>query len=197
MRKIKRNSRNRTARSVGPAQRGVVRASPTGPSQPDTMAAIPSIFSKHMDILVCPACAGNLTFSSAGFKCVECSKKYNCDGGIPLLFSPNAWDDSKDDVTDVIKSFYEENPFPNYEDFDSSSSLRAKAEKGIFAALFDDQIPYGAMVLEVGCGTGQLTNFLGMAWERVVSGSDMCLNSLRLGNRFKEDNRIENAAFLQ
>ena len=40
------------------------------------------------------------------------------------MFWPNNWD-AKTDVTDVVKSFYEENPFPNYEDMDSDWSLRA------------------------------------------------------------------------
>ena len=49
------------------------------------------------------------------------------------MFWPNNW-------TDVVKSFYEENPFPNYEDMDSDWSLREKAEQGIFARLLDEQI---------------------------------------------------------
>jgi SAM-dependent methyltransferase len=52
-------------------------------------------------------------------------------------------------------------------------------------------------VLEAGCGTGQLTNFLGLSWKRRVLGGDICLNSLRLANGFRERYRIANAAFLQ
>ena len=83
-----------------------------------------------------------------------------------------------------MKSFYETNPFPNYDDLDSRESLASKARRGVFARLLDEQIPADSLVLEVGCGTGQLTNFLGMAWNRTVFGSDLCLNSLRLANRF-------------
>ena len=112
------------------------------------------------------------------------------------MFWPNNWD-AKTDVTDVVKSFYEENPFPNYEDMDSDWSLREKAEQGIFARLLDEQIAHGANVLEVGCGTGQLTNFLGLRWGRSVFGADICLNSLKLGQEFKQDNQTDNAAFVQ
>ena len=52
-------------------------------------------------------------------------------------------------------------------------------------------------MLEVGCGTSQLTNFLGMHYNRRVFGSDMCLHSLRLANGFRERRRFKNAGFVQ
>ena len=47
----------------------------------------------------------------------------------------------------------------------------------------NEQIPFNVNVLEVGCGTGQLTNYLGLA-SRNVFGTDMCLNSLKLAEVF-------------
>jgi SAM-dependent methyltransferase len=116
-----------------------------------------------------------------------------------LVFWPNEWqkEHSAEDVTDMVKAFYEQTPFPNYDDLDSGEGLREKARKGVFARLLDEQIPHGSKILEVGCGTGQLTNFLGLTWGRAVFGTDLCLNSLRLAQNFKEKNRIANAAFLQ
>jgi SAM-dependent methyltransferase len=52
-------------------------------------------------------------------------------------------------------------------------------------------------VLEAGCGTGQLSNFLGIRAERTVYGTDICLNSLKLGQAFKEKNHLDNVTFLQ
>jgi len=72
-----------------------------------------------------------------------------------------------------------------------------KARQGKFAAALDEQLPEGPVVLEAGCGTGQLTNFLGLSWKRRVLGGDICLNSPRLANGFRERYRIANAAFLQ
>jgi len=158
---------------------------------------VQSIVSRNSNLFLCPACGGDLGISEDCFKCVSCGNEFPCDGGIPLLFWPSEWDDSKRDVTDVVNAFYEENPFPGYEDLDSKWSLREKAEKGIFARLLDDQIPHGARILEVGCGTGQLSNFLGMTWGRTVFATDICLNSLKLGEEFKEKERIDNVAFLQ
>jgi hypothetical protein len=44
--------------------------------------------------------------------------------------------DQAHDVTDVVKVFYEENPFPNYDDFDSKESLAEKASAGHLCQAF-------------------------------------------------------------
>ena len=129
-------------------------------------------------------------------ECNECDRRFAIENGIPLLFWPNEWD-SKTDATGIVNSFYEESPFPNYEEVDSEFSFREKAEKGVFPRLLNQQIPHGARVLEVGCGTGQLANYLGMKWGRTVFGADMCLNSLKLGQEFRQRNEIANTALVQ
>jgi len=101
------------------------------------------------------------------------------------------------DVTEMVKAFYEETPFPNYDDLDTRESLVAKSRERLFAATLDAQLPNDAVVLEARCGTGQMTNFLGLSWRRRVFGGDICINSLRLANAFRERYRIANAAFLQ
>ena len=75
--------------------------------------------------------------------------------------------------------------------------LREKARKQIYARLLDDQITYTGKILEVGCGTGQTCNLLAMTKTRTVFGTDISVNSLKLGNRFREKNRIKNLRFLQ
>ncbi len=155
------------------------------------------ILAKNLEIFICPACGGNLSNAGDGFQCSSCGNRFPCDDGIPLLFWPNAWDSARRDVTEIIKSFYEKTPFPNYDDVDSSEKLREKARRGIFVRLLDEQIAYGARILEIGCGTGQLSNFLAMTWGRTVFGTDICVNSLRLGQKFKQQNQIENVAFFQ
>ena len=108
---------------------------------------------------------------------------------------PNEGDVSRD-VTDEIKAFYEANPFPNYDDFDDTASLVDKSRTSLFAKLLDEQIPHGARVIECGCGTGQLTNFLSVA-TRTVVGTDFCLNSLKMATAFKAQNALDRAHFLQ
>jgi len=153
------------------------------------------IIRKHFDILACPVCRGRLTGDDQALNCNQCGASYGFDNEIPLLFAPN--EGQPHDVTGVVKNFYEENPFPNYDDLDTAESLKEKARRGIFAKLLDEQIPQGGLVLEAGCGTGQLTNFLGLHWNRSVFGSDMCLNSLRLAKGFRDRCQVKSAGFVQ
>jgi SAM-dependent methyltransferase len=125
------------------------------------------------------------------------ARRYPVVDGIPCLFAPNQWPEGSSDVTDMVKSFYEETPFPNYDDLDGRDSLQTKAKRGVFARLLDEQLPRPALVLEAGCGTGQLSNFLGMNWGRTVIGADLCLNSLRLAKSFRDRCSIANAQFVQ
>ena len=152
---------------------------------------------KHSKIFICPRCKGDLEFTSDKILCVSCKTDFKYDDRLPLLFWKNDWVDSKHDVTDEIKSFYMETPFPNYDDFESAITLREKARKQIYARLLDDQITYTGKILEVGCGTGQTCNLLAMTKTRTVFGTDISVNSLKLGNRFREKNRFKNLRFLQ
>jgi SAM-dependent methyltransferase len=164
----------------------------------DIPLALPDLIVKNLDLFVCPACRAELRLSNESQQvlCENGQHVIESDQGIPLLFWPNDWN-AQTDVTEIVKAFYEENPFPGYEDVDSSWSLREKARKGIFGRLLDEQMPHDSRILEVGCGTGQLSNFLGMTWGRTVFGADLCLNSLKLGQKFKHKTDIRNVAFLQ
>ncbi len=159
--------------------------------------ALPVLITQNIDVFACPSCKGTLAVSDNGQSatCSKCCCSYDCEDGIPLLFHPTGAPET--DVTGTVKLFYEENPFPGYEDMDSDQSLRQKAEKGVFVSLLDKQIPHNAKILEVGCGTGQLSNYLGLTWGRQVFASDMCLNSLKLGQDFKKRHNITNVVFLQ
>jgi SAM-dependent methyltransferase len=129
--------------------------------------------------------------------CTSCRQEFSSQEGVLQLFWRNDWPAGKADVTEIIKAFYEEVPFPNYDEVDSASTLREKAMKGVFARLLDEQIPFGAKILEAGCGTGQLSNFLGSTWGRTVIAGDACMNSLKLAEGFRWQNQIKNVAFLQ
>jgi len=122
---------------------------------------------------------------------------YPVEDGIARLFVPtDATEFTGRDVTDVVKQFYEKTPFPNYDDIDTPRALMEKARAGMFARLLNEQIPYDARVVEVGCGTGQLTNFLSTA-HRTALGVDLCLNSLRLAEGFRRAHGLDRAAFAQ
>lgn len=160
-------------------------------------APLPKAFADNLNLLWCPGCNGDLAVAGNALKCLGCGHQFGLDGRIPLMFWPNEVRLAGEDVTEIVRSFYEENPFPNYDDHDSADTLREKARKGIYAKLLDDQIPPYARVLEVGCGTGQLSNFLACCSTRTMFGADMCLNSLRLGDNFRHANGSNNLGFCQ
>ena len=147
-------------------------------------------------ILCCPRCQADLALAEGSLRCTGCAESYPVTDEIPQLFVPNDWSASQQDVTQAMRAFYEETPFPDYEDFDSVGSLIQKAREGLFAARLDDEVPARTRILECGCGTGQLSNFLSIA-NRTVYGTDMCLNSLRLGQRFAAQQHLERAHFMQ
>lgn len=159
----------------------------------------PRAFLDVANALRCPVDLRPLQWrqGSAMLESIDGHRRYPVVDGIPCLFAPNEWPEGRSDVTDIVQAFYEQTPFPNYDDLDSRESLSVKARRGVFARLLDEQIPRPALVLEAGCGTGQLSNFLGMGWGRKVIGGDLCLNSLRLAKSFRDRCAINNAHFVQ
>ena len=156
------------------------------------------VFADLRDVLIDPATEAGVALAGGEFVTTD-GRRIGMVDGIPNFFVPmSATEESRPrDVTETVKAFYEETPFPNYDGLDSRESLAAKARKGVFAKLLDEQLPRGALVLEAGCGTGQLSNFLGMSWTRKVVAGDLCLNSLRLAKGFADRYGIENVGFLQ
>ena len=150
----------------------------------------------YLHLLACPYCGGTMRQHEEELGCASCDRRFGFDGDIPLLFAPNDPDQFDRDVTDMVREFYEENPFPNYEETDDVGALLDKARRGVFARLLDEQLPFGIRILECGCGTGQLSNFLGIA-RRAVFGTDVCLNSLRLADGFRKRNGLRHVQFLQ
>jgi SAM-dependent methyltransferase len=82
--------------------------------------------------------------------------------------------------SDRVRALYERTPFPGYPVRDSLLALRARAERSEFARLLDRAIPGNARVVEIGCGTGQMSLYLARA-DRTIVGVDFSRPSLRLG----------------
>jgi len=123
-----------------------------------------------LELLACPSCAGELT---SHWSCRDCNLSYEAPDGIPNLRLPG------DTRTEAVRHFYERAPFPDYPAGASLSWLRARAERSEFARLIDRAIPGDARVVEIGCGTGQMSLYLARA-DRVVIGADLTRASLRL-----------------
>ena len=167
---------------------------------PEGASLAPStLFEEHAAILMDPASGSEVRVQDGSLVVVGSGRQIGVVDGIPNFFVPAdfAAGSTLKDVTETVQGFYEATPFPNYDGFDSRESLAAKAGRGVFASLLDKQLPKGALVLEAGCGTGQLSNFLGMSWERQVFAGDLCLNSLRLAKGFADRYAIRNVAFFR
>jgi SAM-dependent methyltransferase len=116
--------------------------------------------------------------------------RYEAPDGIPNLRLPGS------DGTDAVRRFYECAPFPDYPPNASVSWLRARAERSEFARLIERAIPSDARVVEIGCGTGQMSLYLAHA-HRVVIGADLTRASLRLGVKAARRFELDQVHFIE
>lgn len=127
--------------------------------------------SEFLGLLACPACKSAL---DRDWTCSGCGTRYTAADGIPDLRLPG------DAPTECVREFYGLAPFPGYRPRDNLETLRARAERSDFARLLDAAIAPDARILEIGCGTGQMSLYLASA-ERTVIGADLTRASLQLG----------------
>jgi SAM-dependent methyltransferase len=138
-------------------------------------------------LLACPACAGTL---GCDWTCEACARNFSVERGIPNLRLPG------DGPTDAVRRFYAETPFPNYPPRDSLHALRQRAERSEFVRLLDAAIAGDARIVEIGCGTGQLSLYLARA-DRLVLAADLTRPSLELGAAAASRFALGNVAFVE
>ena len=102
----------------------------------------------------------------------------------------------KDTTVEKVIDFYNEAPFPNYEKNDDKSSINHKGDTNYLANEFKNFIGFNKDVLEVGCGTGQLSIYFAIGNNNRVYALDPTLASIKLGKDFSEKNKIENVKFV-
>src|SRR5262249_37591023 len=111
-------------------------------------------------------------------------------GGIPRLVLP------LDPKTDQVRRFYEAAPFPGYSPREDFAALRARGQRSDFARQLNAAIPPRATVLELGCGTGQMSLFLANGERRVVA-ADLARASLELGAEASRKMGIRGGLFVE
>jgi SAM-dependent methyltransferase len=126
---------------------------------------------RFLELLACPACGSDLLDD---WSCTRCAAAYGAPDGVPALRLPAG------EPTERVRDFYSVAPFPGYPPRDSLGWLRARAERSRFTRMLDEAIPGDARIVEVGCGTGQMSLYLARA-DRIVVGADLTRASLLLG----------------
>ena len=128
------------------------------------------------DLLACPRCRGSFDEVDGSLRCGVCAARYAAPRGIPAL----RIEGEAEAAAEGVRSFYSAAPFPGYAPGLTMSGLRGRAARSEFARKLDRAIPGDATILDLGCGTGQLSLFLATAQRRVV-GADLTRASLELG----------------
>jgi 2-polyprenyl-3-methyl-5-hydroxy-6-metoxy-1,4-benzoquinol methylase len=146
--------------------------------------------------IVCPVSGRPLFVDQEGLVDENAERRYPSEGGVSFLYAAEE-DDRPVAVTDAVREFYTEAPFPNYNDFDDVATFVKRAERSVFAAKLRSEIPINSKVLEVGCGTGQLSNFLAATTMSHIYATDLTPASLHLGAAFARRNHIHGIKFLQ
>jgi len=102
----------------------------------------------------------------------------------------------KDIETKKVTNFYKETPFPNYKDNDDRQTILEKGNKNFLANQFKKFIGHKKNVLEVGCGTGQLSIYFSIGANNNIVGLDPTIESLKLAKNFSDKNNITNIKFV-
>lgn len=138
-------------------------------------------------LLACPACRSAL---DASWRCEGCGARYSAPDGVPALRLRGS------NRTETVRAFYSAAPFPGYPPNDSLTWLRARAQRSRFARLLDEAIPGDARIVEIGCGTGQMSIYLARA-DRVVIGADLTRASLLLAAAAAKRFAVDKALFVE
>jgi carbamoyltransferase len=129
------------------------------------------------------------------FRCTRSGKVFPDRDGVPSLLV-GAAGNGGDRITEKVKAFYEEHPFPNYDGVQDFGDLVNRGLKNPFAKGLLDAIGYNKLILECGCGTGQLSHFLSLNNNHVL-GIDLSLSSLKLAVDHKLRNSVPRVGFVE
>jgi len=102
----------------------------------------------------------------------------------------------RDPVTSRVKAFYEDITFPNYDGLEGFGDIVRKGAANSFSSALLNAIGFNKLVLEIGCGTGQLSHYLQLNNNEVL-GVDLSVSSLSLAIKHKLENDLHRSSFVQ
>ncbi len=156
----------------------------------------PSVATASVDPnIVCPVSKQPLFLTAGRLVTQDGRDSYECDGDILMLRVAESR--PEETVTSTVQDFYTDSPFPNYNEFDDIETFVQSADRSIFASMLRQEIPINAAILEVGCGTAQMSNFLAATTMSRVYATDLTPASLRLGSEFARKHNIHGVKFIQ
>ena len=103
--------------------------------------------------------------------------------------------DEHGNVLKTVNLFYEEFPFPGFDPDKYKTKADLDRQASWWAHKLDSELPFEADVIDVGCGTGQLVNFLGLKKERRLTGVDYSQHSLELAGVLRDKFKLDNVHF--
>lgn len=101
------------------------------------------------------------------------------------------------DVTNIIREFYEDAPFPNYKENDNKSSILKIGDENFLMKNLKEFIGNNKRILEVGSGTCQFSNYLAVGSNNEIVAFDSSFDSLKTGIEFAKNNNIKNINFVR
>lgn len=101
------------------------------------------------------------------------------------------------EVGKTVQAFYAANPFPAFDvtKYRTRDDVRERASP--YVKMLDKQLPHTATIADIGCGTGQLVNFLALREGRTITGADFSAVSLGYARSLKEKFQLDNLTLVQ
>lgn len=119
-------------------------------------------------------------------------KEYNLDNNNNKFYDiHDLYINDGKELNEIQSDFYNDVQFPNYNNIDDFGTLIEKVNKNPFIKKLDEEIGYHKKILEVGCGTGQLSIALSR-YNREIHAIDLSKGSLIEAKKFLEKNNINN-----
>lgn len=95
-----------------------------------------------------------------------------------------------------ITNFYKKEPFPNYAENDDKDTIQTRGQNNLISKTIKEKLAFNSNFLEVGCGTSQLSNYLGIGSNNNIFAFDPTIESLDCGYKFAKKNEIKNVHFI-